>query len=401
MRPAAMRRFFWLLLVALPLSAQSVVIGSQPMSTNVVYGLTAPYTLVDVTHPATADGTVAMASVRWTATATGCTAAFKLKFLRPSSTLALKTFTLVAERGPFTATPGIDQLAITPPVQVQKGDLIAVTSLVDRKTCGSPTSLIDHNSAVMAFSGDASSGDFSTASYQRGQSLAARATDSMEVLEGVIPAAGSLAGSNGSFFRTSLQISNPLGGTITGKLVFHPAGVPASQADQQIPYTISGVGGVAYDDIVQHMGKSGLGTIDVVSNNGYPPTVTARVYDDAGPLGTSGFTEEMVTPAEALHAGDLAVLVTPGDLTAYRVNVGVRTLGSATTINVQYGNRSQSNKDFAANTFQQFSLAAFGDSSPVPNEPIYFFVLNGDAIVYLSVIDNRTNDSSVVFARRK
>jgi hypothetical protein len=76
----------------------------------------------------------------------------------------------------------------------------------------------------------------------------------------------------------------------------------------------------------------------------------------------------MITPAKALHFGDLAALLTPADLTNFRVNVGVRTFSSPATINVQYGFRSQSNKDFPANTFQQFSLTGFGDTAPVANE---------------------------------
>jgi hypothetical protein len=60
-----------------------------------------------------------------------------------------------------------------------------------------------------------------------------------------------------------------------------------------------------------------------------------------------------------------------------------------------------SNKDFPANTFQQFSLMGFGDTAPVANEQIIFSMVGGDAVIYLSITDNRTNDSSVRFAQRK
>lgn len=109
----------------------------------------------------------------------------------------------------------------------------------------------------------------------------------------------------------------------------------------------------------------------------------------------------MIRPSETLHAGDLGSLLTPPDLTRFRVNVGVRTFSSAASVNVQYGSRTQSTMTFPANTFQQYSLTGFGDSSPVENEQIFFQVLSGNAIIYLSTTDNQTNDSSVRFARQE
>lgn len=396
-----MRTALLLTFLAVPAFAQNVTIGSQSMAGTIGYTFNPPYTLIDLSHPATADGTLNFASVQWTGTATGCAGAFKVKFLHPSSMVTIGTFTLVAERGPFTAQPGRNQVSLTPPVTVAKGDLIAVTALVGHAACGSPASWFQSNAASSDLAGDVSSGSFNSAFYFRDEALAARATDTQQVLEGVVAAAGSLPGNFGSFFRTSLQIACPGGGTCTGQIVFHPAGVPASPNDQAFPYTVSSSAAASYDDIVQHMGKSGLGTLDVVSTNGFPPLVTARVYNDQGASGTSGFTEEMIRTTDVLHPGDLAILVTPADLTNYRVNIGVRTLSAAATVNVQYGFRTQSNKDFPANEFQQFSLAGFGDTAPVPNEQIFLYVLSGDVVIYQSITDNKTNDSAVEFARRR
>src|SRR5260370_58702 len=125
-----------LLLIAASAPAQTVVAGSQSQIANIAENSTPPYTLVDLTHPATADGTLTTASVKWAARS--CTSAYKVKFLRPSDTFSLTTYTLVAERGPFTSQPGFDILSLTPPVDVKQGDLIAVTSLVSFSTCGSP-----------------------------------------------------------------------------------------------------------------------------------------------------------------------------------------------------------------------------------------------------------------------
>jgi hypothetical protein len=379
------------------LSAQNVIVGTQSLGGHILQNAAPPFTMIDLSHPATADGSVASASVQWGGGS--CTAAFKVKFLRPSSSSSLTTFSLVAERGPFNAVAGRNQLTLTPPVDVKAGDLIAVTSLVTFATCGSPYAAVDSGAAIMRMSGDVTNGSFNGL-YSRDKSLAARATDTIEVLEGVVTAAGSLQGNFGSFFRTSIQIASPGGGTSTGKLVFHPAGVAASPNDQALPYTVSSGNAISFTDVVQTMGKSGLGTIDVVSNNGFPPLVTARIYNDT-PNGTSGFSEEMIAPRDALHAFDSGVLLMPPDLTKFRVNIGVRTFSSPVTMNVQYGFRTQSNIDFPANTFRQYSLAEFGDASPVENEQIFLSMISGDAIVYLSTTDNQTNDSSVRFARRQ
>lgn len=401
LHPRRIRLALLLSFLALPAAAQSVTVGSQSMAGSIAYSFNPPYTLIDLSHPATADGTLNFASVLWTGTATGCAGAFKVKFLHPSSAVTIGTFTLVAERGPFTAQPGRNQVALTPPVTVAKGDLIAVTALVGHAACGSPASWSESNAASSDLAGDVSSGSFNGAFYFRDTALAARATDTQQVLEGVVTAAGSLQGNFGSFFRTALQIACPGGGTCTGQLVFHPAGVPASPSDQALPYTVSSAAGAAYADVVQYMGKSGLGTLDVISNNGFPPLVTARVYNDQGASGTSGFTEEMIRTTDVLHPGDIGILLTPSDLTNYRVNIGVRTLSADATVAVQYGFHGQSSKDFPANEFQQFSLAGFGDTAPVPNEQIFFFVQSGDVVIYQSITDNKTNDSAVEFARRR
>src|SRR2546423_10510252 len=75
----------------------------------------APYTYIDVMHPANASGTVLRAVVRWTsAPATPCANAFKLKFLRPTSVVG--SFSTVTERGPFPASSGRNEILLSPAV---------------------------------------------------------------------------------------------------------------------------------------------------------------------------------------------------------------------------------------------------------------------------------------------
>jgi hypothetical protein len=379
-------------------SAQNVVVGSQAPVAGIALISPPPYTLIDISHPATADGTLTTASLRWSGKS--CTSAFRIKFFRPSDSFSLTTFTVVAERGPFNALSGKNQVFFNPPVDVKKGDLIAVTSLVNYLDCGSPQSGADPLSVFLEVPGDLQGGAFNLkGTVRRGAAVGLRAADTTEVREGVIAAVGSLAGNFGSFFRTSLQITST--GTSTGTIVFHPAGVPSSPNDQALPYTVSGGVATYFADIVSTMGKSGLGTLDIISNDGLPPLVTARVYNDLGTGGTSGFTEDLIRPEQMLHSFDTATILTAADLTNFRMNIGVRTFGSSVTLQIEYGRGGSTTKVFPANTFQQYSLADFSGASPVANERILITPIGGDVIIYASTTDNRTNDSSVRFAKRE
>ena len=48
-----------------------------------------------------------------------------------------------------------------------------------------------------------------------------------------------------------------------------------------------------------------------------------RVYSDAGAAGTSGFTEDALSPYQAIDSH--GILLIPADTTNFRTNVGIRT----------------------------------------------------------------------------
>src|SRR5438067_307037 len=80
---------------ALPAVSQSVTIGSQSVTAGAALNRAAlPYTLIDLSHPASATGSFAYVSVAWAGGS--CAAAYKVNFLRPSSPTALGNFTLYA-----------------------------------------------------------------------------------------------------------------------------------------------------------------------------------------------------------------------------------------------------------------------------------------------------------------
>lgn len=392
-----------LLITALPALAQPQLFGGrQAPLLNSNFSGTAPYTLVNLADRINVDGTLTAGSIAWQGS--GCANAFKLKILRPAN-LSSFSFTFVGERGPFNVSTGLTTFNIDP-IAVKKGDLVAISILQPNATCGTIRAAVgaSQESYFLFVTSEITAGGVLAGSLFRNSVVPFRVTESKDVLEGVITAAGSLAGGFGSFFRTSLQMSapSPSFGATTGKLVFHRAGVAASSVDPSLPFTIPSEGNLSFDDVVAAMGQSGLGTLDIVVSSGQPPFVTARVYNDAGAAGTSGFTEDLVRPGDVLHVGDTAVMLTPSDLTNYRVNIGVRTFGGPVTLTLLYGTRGGASVVVPANTFQQTALTAFTSIAPQPGERVFFTVADGgDAIVYASTTDNRTNDSNVFFLRRQ
>src|SRR5713226_1268107 len=78
-----------------------------------------PYTAIDIMHPATGSGNLTRAVVRWFgAPATPCPGAFKLKFLRPTTTAG--TYTTVTERGPFPGVNGRNEVLLNPVVPFRR-----------------------------------------------------------------------------------------------------------------------------------------------------------------------------------------------------------------------------------------------------------------------------------------
>jgi hypothetical protein len=397
-----------LLLVAPAVSAQ-VTVGSMPASGNYFTQSNngvGPYTFIDLSHPATASGTMNTASVRWFG---GCSNAFKVKFIRLTNGVA--NYTETAERGPFnvTAPGGVTTVALSPTVTVQSGDLIAVTQVGPLNPCGGMAlSNAAPATAAMFFNADIPASGTMNGTFERGVWLNARASSDANILEGVLAAAGSLQGGFGSFFRTGLQLTNPEFKTITGRLVFHPAGRSATPSDPSLPYAIEPGRTTSFNDVIESMGQSGLGSLDVVSTSGSRPVVVARIFNDAGAMGTSGFTEPLVLREEAIGLNERVYIVMPVDLTNFRMNVGIRTFDAGATLEIYAVSAAGAlvvptfTKSYAPNYFEQPSLSQFlNGATPAANGVIGVTVKAGSAIVYASTTDNRTNDSSIRFAQRE
>jgi hypothetical protein len=393
------------ILFAASLAAQPLSVGTQIVDQGGTATITngGPVTYVNLSNGATAAGTVNKATVGWSAT---CSNAFKIVFLR-NNFGSLAGFTVVATRGPFNATGGRNEVTLTPPVTLALGDLIGVVQLQNLATCGSVrTQSFASNSVgynlVTTVDMSVSGGTIGSSTvYGSGFGIGVVAYNSNPLLVRILPAAGAAPGAT-AFFRTALQMLNPTSTTITGNLVFHKQLQPAAPGDPSLAFTLSPGQAVSYADVITSMGTSGVGSLDVVTNGGNAPIVTARVFSDAGSAGTSGFSEEGVSPNDALDFFSRGILLIPSDLTNFRMNIGVRTLDTGavldvTTLDSAGVSRASRTVTYGANVFDQQPVATFTGASSVPPGGwivITFNTFGGRAFVYSSIIDNRTSDST-------
>jgi hypothetical protein len=227
----------------------------------------------------------------------------------------------------------------------------------------------------------------------------------------ILPAVASTAGAGGSYFKTSLQLFNQYPSALSGRLVFHPAGAAASTDDPGMNVTIASGETISYDDVLEAMGLSGLGTLDIhMPNASSSPLIVARVFNDAGAHGTSGFTQDVISPKETgtlgrvLTAGDSGYLILPTDTDAFRFNLGIRMLSVGGWVQFivydAHGDEvADVAKTMASYTFVQTEASSFLGVALPPGGSIQIRPTGGSAIVYGATVDNVTQDPSIQFAR--
>jgi hypothetical protein len=362
----------------------------------------APITIISVSRPALTSGSLERATVMWTgAPEGGCANAFKIQFFRATSSNGVQ---VLAERGPFDAKQGVNNVVLNPPVQIQADDMIGITQLQTLSCGGVVNRRTDRNEVWASAPVDPTSGTVGNIDYTHGLVPSLRASSETAPVHGYVPVVGSVQGGFGSLFKTGVQLTNRGSSEITGRLVFHRAGVSAGTADPQIVYTLSPNQTQSIDDVVVATGTTGLGSLDVVPTTGYPPDVTARIYNDGGSAGTSGFTEEMITPYQAMSRFTRGSFAIPADLTNFRMNIGVRSLDQGLDLNIiQYNASGVSTgvfvrRSYPANFFEQLTVGQFLDNNAIAaGGYIVVQIENGSGFVYASTTDNRTNDSSIRF----
>lgn len=409
-RPYAALALLMLLTLASPQLAAQTTTGDliwQP-GEAVASG---PLTYIDFARPVTMDGSVTEVTFRWHSNAP-CGEQIKFRFFRPGAGGPLGALELVGTAGPFTsanpAPPGVfpDNNVIRlsfPAIAVKRGDVLAVTQM--KPGCGGvgvvsgrPDDVLYETSAD--FNGGALSAGNTVA--RTGFRLNAAAHTGTFRHVGVIPAAGSAPGAFGSFFRTEVTITNPSPFGMGVRLVYHPAGRSAEPSDPARNVLLNANESRTFTDFVATMEQTGLGSFDVLTT-GFTPVITTRIYNDAGTAGTSGFTEEVVTSYEAIKSGAYADFTIPADLTNYRLNVGIRTLGESSTFLVTVYDAagalvgSTAERTVPASYFEQIPLSAFltGVTPPAGGLARIHVTSGGPAVFYTATTDNRTNDGSL------
>lgn len=210
----------------------------------------------------------------------------------------------------------------------------------------------------------------------------------------------------GAFYRTAVQLSNPSGSLAFGRLVYHPKERSGSVGDSFVRYTLQPHQTLQFPNVLGLIGTSGNGSLDVVPEGGAIPVIRARVYNDAGALGTTGVTEYGLPPGDALTVGDSGLLLAPSDFQKFRLSVGLRTLetGATLTFTVRdaYGSILQRfTEDYPGTYYIQRSASEFFPGVTFTgDESITIAVTSGSAFVYATVADNITNDPAIQIARR-
>ena len=124
------------------------------------------------------------------------------------------------------------------------------------------------------------------------------------------------------------------------------------------------------------------------------------------PVWCGGMLETGIGRSHNVALSTLDNFTLPGDTTNFRVNIGVRTLGiTQFSVNYYEGNGGAQQggtifKSYATNYFEQVPLSSFLNDQPLlPGGVLVIRMISGDAIIYASTTDNRTNDTSATILK--
>jgi hypothetical protein len=392
--------------------AQTVTIGVLPPDPDTVVDAFPGMPLTAINGGAPDVATLRNASFAWSARP--CPQAVKIRFFRsgPMPGRGPTPVVSFAERGPFDVNSLTQSVSLEPPVEVQPGDSLAIVRLTP---CGNPMAKSSTGS-FLAFAGDVSSltpGTHGEAKLYQNATLSLQATGVLPVPDlpqpaAILPIVGVAQGVNGAFFRTSVQLHNPTSTPASGRLVLRPSGRIGAETDPFVPYSLAPFQAVSIPDLFHTIGFSGLASADLQVAAGPIPIVIARVFNDAGPAGTTGFTEEPIAPGEALTPERFGYLILPYDLDKYRFNIGLRTLGAHVSVLANLYDSTgqlltQALRRIPPHFHLQESAAQFLGSASLPENGRVLISLvgsEGRAIVYGATVDNQTNDPSFQVARQ-
>jgi hypothetical protein len=219
-----------------------------------------------------------------------------------------------------------------------------------------------------------------------------------------LPVAGSVSGRFDSQFATGFQIHNPTGQPMAVRLTFHPAGRSATDDDPELALAIGPRTTRSFSDVIESIGATGLGSLDVTVAASLQPVMLARVYSISD-RGQTSLMTPLVAEDDVLSAGEEALIIAPDAPHLSRLNVGVRTHEEGVrltatirspegavlaTVPLSYGSRF----------FMQAAAEELFGRTFTGNESITFIIEEGRGIIYGVWTDNVTQDPALHFAAR-
>lgn len=216
----------------------------------------------------------------------------------------------------------------------------------------------------------------------------------------IFPLAGSTPGAFGGRFKTSLRLVASVPGQ-KGRVIFHPAGRPASDSDPSLDYAFASANDERiFDDVVAELGQSGIGSLDVVpdpAGDATVPRAEVRLYNDTA-SGTFGTNATAVYPFDYLRVERLQLEAPDA---RFRLNVGFRALTDTVVTILVYGTDRRL-RDFRelrlpAGWMQMTSASDVAGSPLVAGESM-ILTFGGSIIPFYTLTENRTNDPTLVVA---
>lgn len=158
----------------------------------------------------------------------------------------------------------------------------------------------------------------------------------------IVPLAGKTPGAGGANYSTALILVGTGQGTYVhpgeeeyheqnplyqGKIVFRPLGTKASDTDPSIEYRMHGDQTLVYDDIMDRLGASGVGTIEVIPHAGRPAPMADVIIENRMPDNRKTSVRVQAATGRDLLTRSESVTVAIRNNTDARLSIGVRGLG--------------------------------------------------------------------------
>ncbi len=238
----------------------------------------------------------------------------------------------------------------------------------------------------------------------------------------IIPIAGSARGVNGARFTTRLALRStphrdfycplcppPTGYVTSGRVMFHPAGRPASENDPSLRYRLLDWNTVVYEDVMAAIGATGLGWLELVPDAGsyMPYDAEAWIFNVGGNVKVGTRVEGVFGRDHYDSVRDVETVVT--DPEQERMSIGALLLAGAGRLDIRLRRPDGSVAvgrpvEVKADTLEHVSLSSiFPDTTINAGDVVHVHFLGAQGtsigVVYLTTTNNTTNDAEIILSR--